>query len=126
VSADRRSGVLKAGSTADGLRTADVARGAVIALISLVAGYWILVPNEDAVLGSFTGRRLAYIGIAVALQVGVMAGNWGVRRYERAHGMEGQIAPDARHVLQLLADGVSVLLFALAVFGGIVGAANSI
>jgi hypothetical protein len=103
-----------------------VARGVLIALISLVAGYWILAPKEDAALGPFEGRRLAYLGIAVALQVAVMAGNWLVRRFERAHGMEGQLAPDARHVLQLLADGVSVLLFALAVFGGIVGAANDI
>src|SRR5687767_3973784 len=103
----------------DGLRTEDVVRGVLIALISLVAGYWILVPAEDAALGPFEGRRLAYLGIAIALQLGVLAGNWVVRRYERAHGMEGLIAPQARHVLQLMADGVSVLLFALAVFGGI-------
>jgi hypothetical protein len=108
------------------MRTADFARGVIIALVSLLAGYWILAPKQDAVLGQPSGNRLAYIGIAVGLQVLVLGGNWLVRRYERAHGMEGQIAPDARHVLQLLADGVSVLLFALAVFGGIVGAANDI
>ena len=117
---------MKARPAADGLRTEDVVRGVLIAVISAVAGYWILVPAEDAALGPFEGKRLAYIGVAIALQLGVLAGNWLVRRYERAHGMEGQIAPDARHVLQLLADGVSVLLFALAVFGGIVGAANTI
>jgi hypothetical protein len=109
-----------------GLRAEDLARGAIIALISLVAGYWILAPRDDAALGPFEGRRLAYLGIAVALQLFVLGGNWLVRRFERAHGMDGQLAPDARHVLQLLADGVSVLLFALAVFGGIVGAANDI
>jgi hypothetical protein len=117
---------MKAPAAADGLRTQDVVRGLVIALVSLVAGYWILVPAEDAALGRFEGKRLAYIGIAVALQLAVLAGNWLVRRYERAHGMEGQIAPDARHVLQLLADGVTVLLFALAVFGGVIGAAGDI
>jgi hypothetical protein len=117
---------VKARLATDGLRTEDVVRGVLIAVISLVAGYWILVPAEDAALGRFEGKRLAYICIAVALQVVVLAGNWLVRRYERAHGMEGQIAPDARHVLQLLADGVTVLLFALAVFGGVIGAAGDI
>lgn len=117
---------MKAWPATDGLRAADVARGALIALISLVAGYWIIVPAEDAAPGRFEGRRLAFIGIAVALQLAVLAGNWLVRRYERAHGMEGQVAPGARHVLQLLTDGVTVLLFALAVFGGVIGAAGDI
>jgi hypothetical protein len=108
------------------MRTADFARGVIIALVSVLAGYWILAPKQDAALGPLAGKRLTYIGIAVGLQLFVLGGNWLVRRYERAHGMEGQIAPDARHVLQLLADGVSVLLFALAVFGGIVGAASDI
>ena len=117
---------MKARPAADGLRTEDVVRGVLIALISLLAGYWIIVPAEDAALGPFEGRRLTYIAIAIALQLGVFAGNWLVRRYEQAHGMDGQLAPGARHVLQLLADGVSVLLFALAVFGGVIGAAGSI
>jgi hypothetical protein len=117
---------LKAAPAAGGLAMADLARGAVIALISLVAGYWIMVPKQDAVLGPLAGRRLWLLGIALALQLFVLGGNWLVRRYERANDMEGQLAPDARHILQLLADGVSVLLFALAVFGGIVGAASSI
>jgi hypothetical protein len=109
------------------LRAQDLARGVLIAVISLVAGYWILVPPEE---GTAQARmspgsiRLVLIGIA--LQVVVIGGNWLVRRYERANGLEGQLAPEARHILQLLADGVSVLLFALAVFGGIVGAASSI
>jgi hypothetical protein len=122
---DRLAGAMKS-RAADGLHTGDVVRGVLIALISALAGYWILVPAEDAALGPFEGRRLAYLGVAIALQLGVLAGNWLVRRFERAHGMDGQLAPGARHVLQLLADGASVLLFAIAVFGGIVGAANSI
>jgi len=117
---------MKATPAADGMRTADFARGVLIAVISAMAGYWILAPRDDSKLGPLQGHRLAYVGIAIGLQVFVLGGNWLVRRYERAHGMEGQIAPDARHILQLLADGVSVLLFALAVFGGIVGAASDI
>lgn len=116
----------KGRSAADGLRTADIARGAILAAVSLLAGYWILVPAGDAAPGASGGRRLAYVGIAIALQLFVMAGSWLVRRFERAQGMDGLLAPDARHALQLLADGVSVLLFALAVFGGIVGAAGAI
>jgi hypothetical protein len=117
---------VKARPAADGMAVADMVRGAIIGLVSLVAGYWIMVPKGDALLGPLEGRRLWLLGIALALQVAVMGGNWLVRRYERAQGMEGQLAPDARHILQLLADGVSVLLFALAVFGGIVGAAANI
>jgi hypothetical protein len=110
-----------------GLRAQDYVRGVLIAIISAVAGYWILVPEaEGAARGAMSSRGVAMVAVGVALQLGVIGGNWLVARYERAHGLQGQLAPTARHILQLLADGVSVLLFALAVFGGIVGAANSI
>ena len=108
------------------LRTEELVRGAIIALLSVVAGYWILVPAEESGRGPVSGGQVAMIAIAIGLQVAVFAGNWLVRRWEVAHGMEGAISPHARHVLQLIADGVSVLLFAFAVFGGIAGAALSI
>lgn len=101
-------------------------RGALIAVISVVAGFWILRPAEESGRGPVSGGQVAMIAIAIGLQVAVFAGNWAVRRWEAAHGMEGAISPHARHVLQLVADGVSVLLFAFAVFGGIAGAALSI
>jgi hypothetical protein len=110
-----------------GLRTADIVRGVLIAIITTVAGYWILVPAPpDSAQARISPRGLAMIGIGVGLQLAVFVGNLLVARYERANGLQGQLAPTARHVLQLLADGVSVLLFALAVFGGVIGAAGSI
>jgi hypothetical protein len=112
--------VKAAGAT--GLRTEDAVRGVIIAIVSAVAGYWILVPATEAQARAVSPRALALVAIGIALQLLVIGGNWLVRRYERAHGMEGQLAPQGRHVLQLLADGVSVLLFAMAVFGGIAGA----
>jgi hypothetical protein len=109
------------------LRAQDLVRGILIGVISLVAGYWILTPPQDgAAQARMSPGSITLIVIGIALQVVVITGDWLVRRYERAHGLEGQVAPQARHILQLLADGVSVLLFALAVFGGIVGAASSI
>ena len=108
------------------LRTEEIVRGAIIAVISGVAGYWILGPAGESGRGPVSGGQVAMIAIAIALQVAVFAGNWLVRRWEVAHGMEGAISPQARHVLQLIADGVSVLLFAFSVFGGIAGAALSI
>ena len=110
----------------DGLRAEDAVRGVLIGVISVAAGFWILRPAEGSGRAPATGGQVAMIAIAVGLQLAVFAGNWLVRRWERVHGMEGQVAPHARHVLQLLADGASVLLFALAVFGGIGGAALSI
>jgi hypothetical protein len=108
------------------LRTVDWVRGAIIGLISLVAGFWILRPAAESGRAPVSGGQVALIAIAIGLQVAVFAGTWLARRWENARGMPGAISPHALHVLQLLADGVTVLLFALAVFGGIAGAALAI
>lgn len=109
------------------LRGQDLVRGLVIGLISLVAGYWIIVPvQEGTAQARMSPGSIKLVVIGVLLQIMVMTGDWLVRRYERANGLQGQLAPTARQILQLLADGVCVLLFAMAVFGGIVGAASSI
>jgi len=105
----------------------DAVRGVLIAVVSAVTGYVAIHPPGENEAGfSLSPRSLAMIAIGIALQLGVIGGNWLARRYERAHGIEGQLAPMARYILQLLADGVSVLLVALAVFGGIFATASSI
>jgi uncharacterized protein YneF (UPF0154 family) len=109
------------------LRTQDAVRGVLIAVVSAVAGYVaIRPPGENEARFSLSPGSLAMIAIGVALQVVVIGGNWLARRYERAHGLDGQLAPVARQILQLVADGVSVLLIALGVFGGIFATASSI
>ena len=47
---------MKARPAGDGMRTADFARGVIIALVSLLAGYWVLVPKQDAALGPLAGK----------------------------------------------------------------------
>ena len=113
----------KTTQSSDAFRLPDTARGLLIAAISVAVGYTVLQPVDPAARAPLSGGSLEMLGIALALQLGVLGGNWLVGRYERAHGLEGQLAPAGRHVLSLLADGVSVLLFALAVFGGIAGRA---
>ena len=109
------------------LRAQDVVRGLLIGIISLVAGYWIIVPaQEGTAQARMSPGSLKLVFVGVLLQALVMTGDWLVRRYERANNLQGQLAPAARHILQLLADGVCVLLFAMAVFGGVVGAAANI
>lgn len=103
------------------LRAVDAARGLVISVIAAVIGYFVLVPAPDAAPRalSLSPNGLAMLLVGLVLQLALLFGRPLLARFERAHGLEGQVSPVALHVVQLLADGVTVLLFALAVFGGI-------
>ena len=102
-------------SSLDSLRLADAARGIVITVIAAVIGYFVLAPSGRAV-SRFTMSMLVVGG---CLQAAIVFARPLLARFERAHGLEGQVSPMAIHVSTLLADGLTVLLFALAVFGGI-------
>jgi len=101
--------------------TADAARGILITAVIGFISYFVMVPKpENAQAQPFmssTGIYLLLIG--VGLQVLILFGKPLIGKYERAHGLEGQISPIAVHILQLLADGATVLLFAIAVFGNV-------
>lgn len=57
--------------------------------------------------------------IGLAMQMVAFALRKIVTRYERAHGVEGFLSPLALFIFELVADGVTVLLFAVATLRGI-------
>jgi hypothetical protein len=59
------------------------------------------------------------IAVGLGLQLLMLTVKWIVTRYERDRGMEGMLSPSAVAVVQLLIDGVTVLLFAIATFRSI-------
>ncbi len=83
------------------LRLRSSARGIVIVVILFVYGWLVRQPQ-----GAFIEGLL----IAAALQAGVLL----ARRFAPVARL-----PQAVYILELLADGVTVLLFALGVLGGI-------
>jgi hypothetical protein len=115
-------------STIGSLRTVDAARGIVITVIAAVIGHFVLTPSSGPGLGGPAVSRygLTMLLVAIVLQIVLLVGRPLIARYERAHGLDGQISPVAIHVFQLVADGLTVLLFALAVFGGITQSESNI
>jgi hypothetical protein len=103
------------------IRGADAARGVLITAVVGFVGYFAVVPAPAPDKSRFwiTHNGLAMLLVGVVLQLAIVFGRPLVARFERARGMEGQLSPMLVHVMQLLADGATVLLFALAVFGGI-------
>jgi hypothetical protein len=103
------------------LRAADAARGILITVVIGVIGYFGLFPTPGPEQGrpflSRTGLVMLLIG--VGLQLAVLVGRRLIGKLEMAWGVDGQLSPMAVHILQLVADGLTVLVFALAVFGGI-------
>ena len=76
------------------------------------------LPQDSSTSDSSAGGGFM-IGIGLALQVLMLAVKWLVGRYERDHGMEGMLQPQAIAIVQLLIDGVTVLLFAIGTFRSI-------
>jgi hypothetical protein len=107
---------------------ADAARGIVITFVVAVIGYyaWLptLHPERNGPSMSRGGVYMLLLGIG--LQVAILVGKPLIGKYEKKHGLDGQISPMVVHILQLLADGLTVLLFALAVFGSIAQFPNDI
>src|ERR1700741_3104026 len=110
------------------LRGSDALRGVVITFIAGFVGYFPRLPAPEPGQSGFviTHAGMLMLLTGIALQLSIIFGRPLVARFERLQGMEGQISPMAIYVLQLLADGLTVLLFALAVFGGITRFENSI
>lgn len=115
-------------TTINSLRAVDAARGAIITVIAGVVGYFALAPAPKPGQGelSISPTGLSMLLIGITLQLAILFGRPLIARFERARGLEGQVSPIAFHVFQLLADGLTVLLLALAVFGGIARFVDSV
>jgi hypothetical protein len=104
------------------LRLNGAVRSAII--VYGIAAYAFLFPRADS--PSVATGALQMLLAGIALQVLFLLVRGLVSRYERAHGLEGQIAPTALYIFELLVDGVTVLLFALATLQGILRHADSL
>jgi hypothetical protein len=89
-------------------RVASWMRGVFIAALILAYGWFVKLPQA-----SMTASFL----VGVLLQGAIMV----VRRFVPA-----EVMPQAQDIFEMIADGVTVLMFALGVFGGIVHLADSL
>jgi hypothetical protein len=88
------------------LRLSGALRSAIIAYG--IAAFAFIVPQ------SATGSRTMLVA-GIAVQVLLLAAHWLAKRYT------GDLAPSAVAIVELIADGVTVLLFALATYMGVLG-----
>jgi hypothetical protein len=82
-----------------------------------LGAYAFLVPAAAA-------QPRALLAGGVALQAVLIVVRRLVERYRNALGLDDELAARAVLTIELLADGVTVLLFALATFGGIAHVAD--
>jgi hypothetical protein len=100
------------------LRISGIVRGALITY-GIAAFSWLFsraLPAETGANDSGQLFAIQAVGIGLALQIALVVVRAFVKRYERAHAMEGQLYPQALFVFELLADGITVLLFAMSTF----------
>jgi hypothetical protein len=102
------------------LRLQTSIRGAIIGYG--IAAYALLVPASPvgalSPFPTFDGKAMLLIGLV--LQGMVLTGRALARRYEDAHLLQHEVTPLVVFVLELVADGVTVLLFALATYAPLV------
>lgn len=116
---------MPASRSAEKLWVAGTVRGLIIAYG--IGAYALISRNvgtssqRDAASFSESPLNLILIGLGVqALRWVVMRA---VARYEKTHDVEGALSPTVMYGVDLVIDGVSVLLFAVATFRGISGVA---
>jgi hypothetical protein len=89
-------------------------RGALIAYGVAFFSWWFArTLPVDATSASAPGN-LYMIALGIGLQLAAWLAHWLVARYEREHGLTGMLTPTAIGVIQLILDGATVLLFAIA------------
>lgn len=96
------------------LRAASRVRGILIAYGVAALGWMFSRASPDGPSGAVT-----LFGIGLGVQLAFLIARRLVKRYEREHGMANAFYPQATYVLGLLADGVTVLLFAIGTFRAI-------
>ena len=97
------------------LRVSTKVRGFIISYA--LAAFALLLPRRHE--SEAYADAFATVVFALALQVLIVLVRYLTQRYERRHRIEGELLPKAMFVAELVADGVSVLLFALGTFRAI-------
>lgn len=94
------------------------ARGALIAYGVVFFSWWFAraLPADASPWASGNLRMIAF---GTGLQVAAWLAKRLTARYERENGMTGMLAPTVASVAQLIIDGATVLLFAIATFRSI-------
>ena len=109
------------------LRVTGAVRGLIIAY---GIGAYALISQKFATArpdtGSFTDSPLNLIVLGLVVQAVRWAVLWAVGRYEKAHDLEGALSPTVMYGVDLVIDGITVLLFAVATFQSISGVASRV
>lgn len=100
------------------LAIGDRLRGLIIALLALLLAFLPGMPSAPI------APTWLLIGAGLALQLGLFVLRRFVQQQERAHGIAGAWSPTVVHVGALLADGLTVLLVAIAMFQGMLNSAT--
>ena len=114
--------------SAEKLSVAGTVRGLIIAYG--IAAYVLISRN----LGPSSQRDTALFGESplnlILIGLGVQAVRWvvmqAVARYEKTHDVEGVFSPTVMYGVDLVIDGVTVLLFAVATLRSVSGVAASL
>ena len=114
--------------SAEKLSVAGTVRGLIIAYgigaYALISRNFDPSSQRDTVSFGESSLNLILIGLSVqAVRWVVMQA---VARYEKTHDVEGVFSPTVMYGVDLVIDGVTVLLFAVATLRGISGVAASI
>jgi len=122
TSQDRDAG---ARSPYENLRVSGTIRSAIIAYG--VGVMTVLLARGGGDSSAIPPRQVLYMVLTgLGLQALLLVVRALVARYERAAGMEGHLAPLAVFLFELIADSVTVFLFALATYRGILQYASGI
>ena len=116
----------KTRSPYEALRLNSTIRGIVITY-GIAATTLILVRSGIGDPEEYSPRRvLSYLLTGLALQALLLIVRAVAARYERSTGLEGQLSPFAVYLFELIVDAVTVFLFALATFRGLLQYSNAI
>lgn len=116
----------KARSSYASLRFNSMFRGIVITY-GIAATSFILARSGIGSAEEYSPKRaLTYLLVGLALQGLLFLVRTLTERYERSAGLEGQLSPFAVYVFELIVDGATVLLFALATYRGLLQYSNAV
>lgn len=116
---------MKPRSPYENLRLSGTIRSAIIAYG--IGAFALLVTRSGDGPTAGVPRQVLYMVLTgLGLQALLLVVRTLAARYERSAGLEGQLSPLAVYLFELIADGVTVLLFALATYRGVLQYAGGI